>query len=165
VGDAVGDMTRVYATTARLRGETAKEYMDLRTAASDAISVGKSEGGKACVIFGPESSGLTNDDCELCFPHSSIPYSPFPIQTVVLWFVVCGFVVCDHLLEEKARHHLAAPSVGCISRLPIQRHGEIHYSVLNSRDPNWCSPSHSPSADDAPHTSFISPAQCYRLMS
>ena len=68
VGDAVGDMTRVYATTARLRGETSKEYMDLRTAASDAISVGKSEGGQACVMFGPESSGLTNDDCEISIP-------------------------------------------------------------------------------------------------
>lgn len=60
VAQAVGDCTRVYATTARPRDMT-KVVMTPEEAARD-MAAHVQAGGRAAVLFGPERSGLTNDD-------------------------------------------------------------------------------------------------------
>lgn len=94
VAEAVGDMTRVYATTARVRGETRKEVMDLRTAAAGAVLVATGEaGGKAGIMFGPEASGLSNADLAFADVLVQIPTNPYFASLNLAQAV--GLVACE----------------------------------------------------------------------
>ncbi|PIR39644.1 MAG: rRNA methyltransferase [Alphaproteobacteria bacterium CG11_big_fil_rev_8_21_14_0_20_39_49] len=69
--DATHDITRLYATTARTRDMVKKVY-DARETAANMIQ----NNGKSAIMFGPERSGLNNDDITLADAVSIIPVAP-----------------------------------------------------------------------------------------
>jgi len=74
VGDAVADLERVVATTARNR-ELAQRIVTPRQAASDMRGwIG--QGDRVGILFGPERTGLENDDMVHADTALSIPLNP-----------------------------------------------------------------------------------------
>ncbi len=69
--DATHDITRLYATTARTRDMVKQEY----NARETALEMLKNDG-KSAIMFGPERSGLTNDDITLADAVAIIPVAP-----------------------------------------------------------------------------------------
>lgn len=74
LGEAVSDLQRVYALTARSR-DVIKPALTLQDAVSD-IRGASSEGRKCGFLFGPERSGLSNDHLALADTIVSIPANP-----------------------------------------------------------------------------------------
>jgi tRNA/rRNA methyltransferase len=74
VPDAVADMTRVVATTARSRELTQRIVSPRRSAAELRRWVGSGE--RCAVLFGPERTGLRNDDLVCADTVLSIPLNP-----------------------------------------------------------------------------------------
>lgn len=74
VEEAVGDLNRVYATTARERG-LIKPVMAADAAALEMSGL-TAEGSRVGVMFGPERMGLSNDDVVLADKLISFPVSP-----------------------------------------------------------------------------------------
>jgi tRNA/rRNA methyltransferase len=72
--EAVADLARVYATTARPRGMITT-VVTPRQAAAELRSLAGGET-RAGVIFGPERSGLVNDDIALADAVLSVPLNP-----------------------------------------------------------------------------------------
>ncbi len=72
--EAVADLQRVYATTARPRGML-KPVVTPRRAAAE-LRAALARGARAGVIFGPERSGLVNDDVALADAVLSVPLNP-----------------------------------------------------------------------------------------
>lgn len=71
---AVADLNRVYATTARPR-EMVKPVVTPRAAAAEMRAAAAK--GEACgLLFGPERSGLVNDDVALADAVLSVPLNP-----------------------------------------------------------------------------------------
>jgi len=88
VETAVGDLRAVYATTARERGQM--KAVLTPSVAMDAIAAAAGE--KRGILFGPERTGLTNDEVALAgsiitFP-SSPTYASLNLSQAVL---VCGY--------------------------------------------------------------------------
>jgi tRNA/rRNA methyltransferase len=73
-GEAVGDLTRVYATTARHR-EMIKPVVTARQAALD-LRAAVQRGERVGLMFGPERAGLTNDDLTLADTLITVPLNP-----------------------------------------------------------------------------------------
>lgn len=77
VQDAIGDCDYVFATTARMRGIT-KPIMSPERAMEHAREI-TAKGGKVGVMFGPERSGLENDDVVQANALITVPVNPeFP---------------------------------------------------------------------------------------
>jgi tRNA/rRNA methyltransferase len=74
--EAVGDLRRVYAATARPRGMITPVVTPRQAAAELRAAQAQEEGTRAGVIFGPERSGLTNDDIALADAVLSVPLNP-----------------------------------------------------------------------------------------
>jgi tRNA/rRNA methyltransferase len=72
--EAVADLTRVYAATARPRGMITPVVTPRQAAAELRAAVGA--GAHAGVLFGPERSGLVNDDIALADAVLSVPLNP-----------------------------------------------------------------------------------------
>jgi tRNA/rRNA methyltransferase len=72
--EAVADLRRVYAATARPRGMI-KPVVTPRRAAAE-LRAAANAGTRAGVIFGPERSGLVNDDIALADAVLSVPLNP-----------------------------------------------------------------------------------------
>ena len=72
--EAVADLQRVYATTARPRGML-KPVVTPRRAAAE-LRAALDRGARAGVIFGPERAGLVNDDVALADAVLSVPLNP-----------------------------------------------------------------------------------------
>ena len=72
--DAIADLSRVFATTARPR-DMVKTVMTPRVAAA-AMRAHQAEGGTCGIIFGPERSGLTSDDVALADTVITVPLNP-----------------------------------------------------------------------------------------
>ncbi len=72
--EAVADLQRVFATTARLR-DMEKRLLTPRAAASELRAV-QAAGVAAGVLFGPERAGLVNDDVALAEAAISVPLNP-----------------------------------------------------------------------------------------
>jgi tRNA/rRNA methyltransferase len=72
--EAVADLNMVYATTARPRGMAA-DVVSPREAAAG-LHRALDEGQAAGVLFGPERSGLTNDDIALADAIMTVPLNP-----------------------------------------------------------------------------------------
>ncbi|WP_307285377.1 RNA methyltransferase [Labrys wisconsinensis] len=74
VQEAIADLNRVYATTARERGQT-KPFFAADEAAAEMRTL--TEGGsRVGVLFGPERMGLSNDDVGLADAVISFPVNP-----------------------------------------------------------------------------------------
>lgn len=74
VDEAIADLQRLYATTARPR-ELVKEVVTPRRAGSD-IRAEIGSGIKVGVMFGPEAAGMTNDEIALADSIISVPLNP-----------------------------------------------------------------------------------------
>ncbi|MFQ5775360.1 MAG: RNA methyltransferase [Kiloniellaceae bacterium] len=73
-GEAVADLRRLYATTARSR-DMAKPVVIPRRAAAE-MRAAEAEGLATGVLFGPERAGLTNDDVALADAVIRAPLNP-----------------------------------------------------------------------------------------
>jgi len=74
VGEAVADLERVVATTARNRELSQRILTPRRAAAEMRGWIGRGE--KVGILFGPERTGLTNDDMVQADTALSIPLNP-----------------------------------------------------------------------------------------
>ncbi len=88
VEEAVGDLAAVYATTARERGQMKAVLTPSVAMAAIALAANEKRG----VLFGPERTGLTNDEVALAdsivtFP-SSPAYASLNLSQAVL---ICGY--------------------------------------------------------------------------
>jgi tRNA/rRNA methyltransferase len=72
--DAVADLHRVYATTARLR-DMMKEVVTPREAASR-MRQEQAAGHRVGILFGPERTGLDNEDVALAHVGITVPLNP-----------------------------------------------------------------------------------------
>jgi tRNA/rRNA methyltransferase len=72
--DAVADLQRVYAASARPRG-VVKRILDPRETATR-LHGATAEGQRTGLLFGPERSGLKNDDLALADAVVSVPPNP-----------------------------------------------------------------------------------------
>jgi tRNA/rRNA methyltransferase len=72
--EAVGDLNRVYAATARPRGMV-KPVVTPRAAAAD-MRAAAGRGEAVGILFGPERAGLTNDDLTLAGQVIAVPLNP-----------------------------------------------------------------------------------------
>jgi tRNA/rRNA methyltransferase len=71
---AVGDLQRVYATTARARGLQQRSLTARQAALELHGFIG--QGQRCGVLFGPERTGLTNDDLSFAEALISVPLNP-----------------------------------------------------------------------------------------
>ncbi len=74
VGEAIGDLNRVFATTARERGQ-AKPVFGADGAATDMVQRALA-GERVGILFGPERTGLDNDDVSLADAIITFPVNP-----------------------------------------------------------------------------------------
>ena len=74
VPEAIADLQQVFATTARHRHQTKTVYT-AEKAASEMTS-GLLRGQKCGLMFGPERTGLENDDVSFCDAIINIPLNP-----------------------------------------------------------------------------------------
>jgi tRNA/rRNA methyltransferase len=72
--EAIADLTSVYVTTARHRGMT-KRVLTPRAAVSK-MRASIAAGGRPGILFGPERTGLGNDDIALADAVISVPLNP-----------------------------------------------------------------------------------------
>ncbi|MEQ9487677.1 MAG: RNA methyltransferase [Alphaproteobacteria bacterium] len=72
--EAVADLQRVYATTARLRDMT-NRVLTPKAAAPELLSLARNDV-KTGILFGPERTGLTNDDVTLSDTIIEVPLNP-----------------------------------------------------------------------------------------
>lgn len=74
VAEAIGDLHKVFATTARERGQ-AKPVLGADGAAAEMVARG--QGGQRCgILFGPERTGLDNEDISLADTIVTFPVDP-----------------------------------------------------------------------------------------
>ncbi|MBV6632415.1 MAG: RNA methyltransferase [Alphaproteobacteria bacterium] len=72
--EALADLQRVYATTARIRHMTKPVVTPRRAALESAASSGRGE--LVGILFGPENSGLDNEDVALADALVNVPLNP-----------------------------------------------------------------------------------------
>ncbi len=74
VASAISDLSLVYATTARPRGQS----QTVNTPREMAVNMRESseQGVKTGILFGPEAKGLNNDDIALCDAIVAVPLNP-----------------------------------------------------------------------------------------
>ncbi len=111
-GDAVAGCRRVYATTARPRGMV-KPVLTPRAAARD-MRAAEGEGSAVAVLFGPERSGLTNDELALADRVIAVPLNPaFASLNLAQAVLIVGYewfqaAHPDH--DENLAHGLGVPA-------------------------------------------------------
>lgn len=110
VPEAIADLRHVFATTIRERGlvkpvVTADEASEMFAAWSDDDPAG--------ILFGPERSGLDNDDVTLADTVLTIPVSPdFPSLNLAQAVGIIGYACFDRESEHAAKPgRLAKPSL------------------------------------------------------
>jgi tRNA/rRNA methyltransferase len=90
VPDAVADLNKVYATTARERG-LHKEHLSGEEAAQDIFGRGAA-GQRLGILFGPERAGLDNDDIALADVIVSYPVTrEFPSLNLAQAVLLIGY--------------------------------------------------------------------------
>lgn len=88
--DAVADLSRVYATTARPR-DMVKPILSPR-AAAHAIRDYQAKGGTVGILFGAERSGLDNDDVALADAIIEVPMNPdFSSLNLAQAVLICAY--------------------------------------------------------------------------
>ncbi len=102
VKEAVADLNYVYATTARERGQLKRVFTpaEAMPEAASAVAGGEKRG----VLFGPERTGLDNDDVALADSILTFPVSPgYASLNLAQAVLLCGYE------WYKAAHGGAAP--------------------------------------------------------
>ena len=105
--EAVADLQRVFAATARARYMT-KDVSTPRGAAAD-MRAFISGGGQAGVLFGPEAMGMDNDDVALADTILEVPLNPaFPSLNLAQAVLLVGyewFLTTDDSPARELRMH------------------------------------------------------------
>lgn len=113
VPSAVADMHRVYATTARQR-DMMKPSLTPREAAF-AIRADMAAGRRVGILFGPERTGLDNDDVALADATISVPLNPdFSSLNLAQAVLLIGY---EWFVAGLATGQSDAPSAGRIETL------------------------------------------------
>ena len=87
---AVADCRRVYATTARERGQAKAVVTPSAAMAESAAAAEKGE--KAAILFGPERTGLDNDEIALAGAIVSFPTNPaYASLNLAQAVLLCGY--------------------------------------------------------------------------
>ncbi|WP_282609545.1 RNA methyltransferase [Pelagibius sp. Alg239-R121] len=122
--EAVADLQRVYATTARARGMT-KTVETPRTAVGGMRSAA-AQGRSVGVLFGPERAGLLNDDIALADTILEVPLNPAfsslnLAQAVLLigyeWFQAADQTPASELVINATRPATKGELINFFSRL------------------------------------------------
>jgi tRNA/rRNA methyltransferase len=112
VTDAVADLPRVIATTARNRELSQRILTPRRAAAEMRTWVGQGE--QVGILFGPERTGLTNDDMVHADTALSIPLNPqfssLNIAQAVLLVAYEWLASGDETPAEQMSEHSARPA-------------------------------------------------------
>ena len=110
--DAVADLQRVYATTARPRGMV-KPVVTPAQAATE-LRAEAAAGHKTGLLFGPERSGLVNDDIALADAVLTVPLNPafssLNLAQAVLLVGHSWFMAADATEARKLETNEAAPA-------------------------------------------------------
>ena len=100
--DAIADLGFVYATTARAR-EVAKPVVGPREAAANIRGLA-GEGTRTGVMFGPERTGLTNEDLSLADEILTFPVDPgFPSINLAQAVQIVAYQLFRAALDAKER--------------------------------------------------------------
>ncbi|CEM38457.1 unnamed protein product, partial [Vitrella brassicaformis CCMP3155] len=75
--EALKDVERVFATTARARGRLASRVWTPRGQAKEVHRLADQQGYKVAIMFGPETNGLTNEDLTYADEVIQIPANPY----------------------------------------------------------------------------------------
>ena len=122
--DAIADLQRVYATSTRPR-DLVKEILEPREAAAR-LRRAVVEGEKTGLLFGPERSGLRNDDLALADAVVTVPLNPsFSSLNLAQAVLILGYewhrTVCDagtaRLERNGARRATKAEMENFMARL------------------------------------------------
>ena len=90
VAEAVGDLQHVYATTARDRGLVKEQHDAASAAAAARAQIGA--GRRVGLLFGPERTGLDNDELELADGLVRIDVNPlFPSLNLAQAVLLCAY--------------------------------------------------------------------------
>jgi tRNA/rRNA methyltransferase len=112
VGEAVADLERVVATTARNRELSQRILTPRRAAAEMRGWIGRGE--KVGILFGPERTGLTNDDMVQADTALSIPLNPqfssLNIAQAVLLVAYEWAAADEDAPAERMSDHAARPA-------------------------------------------------------
>lgn len=100
IAEAVADAVYVLGTTARRR-ESAWRVHDPAAAAS--LLAGAAGGGEVAIVFGRESSGLSNTELDVCDALVSIPVDPgFPSLNLAAAVTVMAYELRRLVIAEEA---------------------------------------------------------------
>jgi tRNA/rRNA methyltransferase len=112
LGEAVADLERVVATTARNRELTQRIVTPRRAASEIRGWIGQAE--KVGILFGPERTGLTNDDMVHADTALSIPLNPqfssLNIAQAVLLVAYEWAAAGEETSPERMSEHAARPA-------------------------------------------------------
>ena len=124
---AVGDLNAVYATTARERGQMKAVLTPSVAMASTAAAAGEKRG----ILFGPERTGLTNDEVALANSIITFPPSPtYASLNLSQAVLICGYEWLKAARGDKPppatilRAHIAADAARDADRLLRLSRGE-----------------------------------------
>jgi tRNA/rRNA methyltransferase len=122
VAEAVGDCQYVYATTARTRGLT-KPVFTPEEAMNDARArVGRGE--KVAVLFGPERSGLENDDVARANAIITVPVNPEFFSLNLAQCVLLTAYEWRRQTVDTAPQDLALAGTELASKIEIEKLGD-----------------------------------------
>jgi tRNA/rRNA methyltransferase len=120
VAEAIGDLTHVYATTARARDQ-AKPVLGADGAAAEMLARVRA-GGRPGILFGPERTGLDNDDVSLADSIITFPVSPrFASVNLAQAVLLAGYE------WYKAATGAALPFAGHIETPPAKREAVVSF--------------------------------------
>lgn len=128
--DAIADCTTVYATTARPRGLT-KPVLTPEEALSNARQK-LVAGEKVAILFGPERTGMENDDIARANAIISVPVNPeFPSLNLAQ----CVLLMAYEWQRQQAAHPVqktAGPHVDIAEQIEIEKLAEHYEDRLNT---------------------------------
>lgn len=100
VVSAMQDIARAYATTARSR-DVEKRVVIPETAIQEITQSSVGQGGKIALVFGPERTGLTNEDMSWCDSIVTIPTTEYASLNLAQSVVVMGYEWFKQSLGES----------------------------------------------------------------
>lgn len=87
---AMADIVCAYATTARLR-DVEKRVVTPEAVMQEIMHTGTGHAGKVALVFGPERTGLTNEDVSWCDSIVTIPTTEYASLNLAQSVVVMGY--------------------------------------------------------------------------
>ena len=111
LGEAVADCVLVAATSARVGGLTRRQFVgppeEIAPRLIEAMTTGP-----AALVFGPESTGLSNVEVSRCHYLIHVPTDPaYPVLNLAQAVAICTYELRRHWLRQTGAPSLLPPSV------------------------------------------------------